>query len=353
MRPVVVVLATAQRRGAELQGLALGETLASRGHAVTTLALERGGGTQVLDVPVLGRSARSPATISALRGRLGDAVVIAHGSMTLPATALATVGRRNPWVYRSIGDPAAWVRGRLHRERAGLMIRRADVVVTLWDGASAAMRELYRMPAGRITVIPNSRDGSRFPPVTAEERVAARAELGLDGPVVLYLGALSEEKRPLAAVQAIASIPEATLVIAGVGPLAGPCEELAQLCAPGRVRLVGETHDPSHLLAAVDVLVLPSRTEGMPGVVIEAQLRGVPVVASAVGAVPQMIDHGVDGFLVAADDPVALVAALRRVIERPGEFAHRSEDGARQRYERLVVHSRWEAVLEELSGRER
>ena len=136
----------------------------------------------------------------------------------------------------------------------------------------------------------------------------ARTELGVDGPVVASLGALTEEKRPLDAVHALGYLPGATLVVAGRGPMHDQMLDLAEAVAPGRVLLIGESSDPAAILAAADVVVLPSRTEGMPGVIIEAKLRGVPVVATSVGAVPSMIVDGVDGFVVAPGDAVGLAA---------------------------------------------
>jgi len=344
-RPVVVVLTSARRRGAEIQGFGVGRGLAERGHDVTVVALEPGGGSSALEVAIIGSSAKSLATFRALRRRLDGAVVIAHGSTTLPAVAFATVGTDVPWVYRSIGDPQAWVRHRLHRVRTGILMRRADAVVTLWAGASGSINRLYGVPADRLFVLPNHRSSVDFPSIEPGERDLARSSLGLDGPLVLYLGSISEEKRPGDAVRIISRLPGATLVMAGVGPDTEEIAHLAAKIAPGQVRMVGEIDDPARLLAAADVLLLPSRTEGMPGVVIEAQLRGVPVVASAVGAVADMVRDGIDGFLFSAGDIDAAVRSLGTVLADPARFAGTATQDARARYDLESVLSGWESVL--------
>ncbi len=349
-RPIIVVLASAQRRGAEIQGAGLASLLVARGHDASAVALELGTGADALDVPVLGESARSVPTLRSLRRLLSGAVVVAHGSTTLPAVAIATLGTRTPWVYRSIGDPQAWVRGPLHRARTAALLARADRVVTLWDGSAASIRSLYRVAARRLVVIPNSRSPAHFPPISPAERVAVRRAYGVDGPVVLYLGALSEEKRPLDAVRAVAALAGVTLIVAGRGPLAADVEELAARIAPGRVRLVGETSDPAGLLAVADAVVLPSRTEGMPGVIIEAMMRGVPVVATAVGAVPIMVREGVDGFVVAPSEPASLGSALAVVLADPERFRGRGIETACEQFGQDAVVTRWEDVLAEVTG---
>jgi glycosyltransferase involved in cell wall biosynthesis len=348
--PIVVVLATNQRRGAEIQGARLAQSLAERGHDARAVALEAGQGSELLDVAVLARRGRSVAALRALRRTVRGAVVVAHGSTTLPAVALATMGTRVRWVYRSIGDPQAWVRGPLHRARTASLLALADGVVTLWEGSAETMTSLYRVPPGKLSVIPNNRDPDEFPPVSADQRHETRAGLGLEGPAVLFLGALSEEKRPLDAVRAVARLADVTLLVAGRGPLEDEVAALGASLAPGRVRMLGETADPSRLLAAADVLLVPSRTEGMPGVVIEAEMRGIPVVATAVGAVASMVRDGADGLLVAPGDPIALAGALSVVLEQLASYYGLGSGAAVERFGQVAVVSQWEELIAALAA---
>lgn len=344
---VTVVLPSIQRRGAEIQGAALAAGLAARGWSVDLVAVAAGTGHRDLDVPVIGAGARSPRTVLALARRIGSSVVIAHGSSALPVVAAAARVRRVRWIYRSIGDPAAWVRGRAHRARTAWMLSGADRVVTLWEQASEEFRELYGVSASRLAVIPNDRRGDEFVPVDSAGREAARQHLGVHGPVVAYLGALAGEKRPGDVVEALSG-DDVDIVLAGQGPLAG--ELSARSTQRARLQVISSGVDPRTVLAAADVVVLPSRTEGMPGVVIEALLSGVPVVASAVGAVPSMIADGRDGFLVAPGDIVGLRAAVRAVLAVPGAMARTSRDRALERYDPTAVLDAWEALLNDLDA---
>lgn len=352
-RPVVVVLPSAQRRGAEIQGAELASALRNRGWDARAVAISPGTGESALDVPVLGRTRWSLRGLGALRRAARDSLLVAHGSSALLAVGLATIGMRSRWVYRSIGDPNAWVSGRAQRLRTGSLLRRADAVVVLWSGAQDAMVSTYRVPRAQIVTIPNHRDPDRFPPIAAGEREAAREQLGVTGPVVLLLGALSAEKGPLDAVAAVAGVDGATLLVVGEGPLAEEVRLLGERLAPGRVRLHGPTNDPGGVLAAADVLLLSSRTEGMPGVIIEALMRGIPVVATDVGAIRSMIDDGVNGYVVPVGDTGAMVNALRKMLygETRSGFASGFSDTARNTYSPASVLDRWETLLSSLTER--
>lgn len=349
---VVVVIPSTQRRGSEIQGVALADGLRKRGWETEVVAVESGSGDHPLDVAVLGRTRRSLRGILRLRRLSKGATVVAHGSSSLVAVAVATWGTRTPWVYRNIGDPAAWVRGRLARLRTGVLMRRASGFAVLWPGAAESLRSLYRIGAVPMEFIPNDRDPSRFPVVTAGDRAAARAALELEGQVVLFLGALSHEKDPLLAVEAIARLGTATLLVAGDGALRSEVDRLASARAPGRVRMLGVIDDPERAIAASDVLALTSRTEGMPGAIIESLMRGVPVVATSVGAVSTMLERKDDGLVVAPSDVEGLVAALTTVLERTEDADTRLARSVRAcaAYGPEQILDRWESLLGRVSG---
>jgi len=351
--PVVVVLPSAQRRGAEIQGAELASALRTRGWDARAVAIAPGAGTAAINVPVLGGTRWSLRGLMALRRSAKNSLLVAHGSSALLAVGLATIGMRSRWVYRSIGDPNAWVSGWAQRLRTGFLLRRAEAVVVLWPGAEEAMVSTYRVKRGRIITIPNHRDPDRFAPIAPEERETARGRLGVGGPVVLFLGALSVEKGPLDAVTAVAGIDAATLLVVGEGPLAEEVRRLGERLAPGRVRLHGPTDDPGGVLAAADVLVLTSHTEGMPGVIIEALMRGVPVIATDVGAVRSMIADGVNGYVVPVGDTGAMVNALRKTLDEQagGPLASAFSSAARRTYSPAIVLDRWETLLSSLTER--
>lgn len=312
---VLVVLSSSARRGAEIEGLRLSQELTVAGVNARAVALAPGSGDGArLDVPVLGSRPLSWRTLRALRreARMVD-VVLAYGSTTLPACALGLVGSRRPFVYRSIGDPAQWLRGRWHRERTGFLMRRAAMVVPLWDEAAASIQQLYRVPPSRVAVIPNARSVDEFRPPTSDERTAARERFGVDDDEILavVVGALSKEKRVDLAIRAVAELEGVRLLVVGEGVCRARLEKMGSEALGERVAFTGTLAEVRPVYAAADVLVLPSRTEGMPGVVVEAGLMGVPAAACDVGAMRWLMQHGVRGTLVPVDaEPPELAAAI-------------------------------------------
>jgi glycosyltransferase involved in cell wall biosynthesis len=348
---VLHVITRGHRRGAETAAVALCADLGDLGWPGEVVALAPGRDGAGLDVPVLGHSPRAPATLRALRRRSADAlVVIAHGSATLWASALAVAFTGRPFVYVSIGDPRFWSATASRRWRTGLALRRAGAVVALAPSAAVVLRRWFDLPGELVHVLPNVRSPRRFQPATPDQRARSRHRLGLgaDDQVVLVLGALSPEKRPLAAIESALAIPGVRVVVAGDGPLR------AEVAAVGarhrdRVHVVGPVDDPRALIHAADALLLASASEGLPGVVIEAGLCGVPTVSTDVGWVGDLVVDGETGALADPDDPSALSAALRRVLaDRVALGA-----GARARclagYTDDLVLPGWVALLDSLA----
>jgi glycosyltransferase involved in cell wall biosynthesis len=172
------------------------------------------------------------------------------------------------------------------------------------------------------TVVPNGIDLERFAPPSPATRRATRASLGvpLDPFLVGVVARLEPEKghrHLLAAWPAIAeAVPEAWLVLAGTGSLAASLRAQAQALPDGmarRILFAGDQTDVPALTAALDMAVLPSLREAQGIALLEAMASGVPVVATAVGGIPESVRHGREGFLVAPADPAALATAILRL----------------------------------------
>jgi glycosyltransferase involved in cell wall biosynthesis len=144
------------------------------------------------------------------------------------------------------------------------------------------------------------------------------------------VGRLVPQKNHALAVEALALLPDVRLAILGEGELRGELERLVEERGlAGRIVLPGVRADARAIVAAADVLVLPSRWEGLPLVVLEALAAGTPVVATAVRGVRELLADGSTGLLVDPDDPAALAAAVRRVLAEPGLAALLAGEGRR------------------------
>jgi glycosyltransferase involved in cell wall biosynthesis len=188
--------------------------------------------------------------------------------------------------------------------------------------------EEFAVDPQRVVVIPTSR---RTPPVLAgEERVAVRQSIGAipDRPLLAWVGRMSEEKQPGAALQAFALIRSrfgaCSLAICGDGPLRESVERAAGAAGPG-VLVLGSRDDADRIIAASDLLLSTSRTEGAPGVLVEAGLAGVPVVAFDVGEVSGIVRNEETGALVRPGDLEALADAACRLLADPRTRASMSE----------------------------
>jgi glycosyltransferase involved in cell wall biosynthesis len=288
---VLVVITSDQRRGGEIQGQALAGRLGALGVEAEVVALSPSPSASRLVVSSLGDRPLGLGTLRALRRRARAVdVVVAYGGSTLPACAVALLGSGVPFVYRSIGDPDAWVRGPLQRRRTGILMRRARLVVTLWPGAAAAVSWLYGVPSSSVHVITDP--PADLPP--SLERSEARARFGLpqQGAIVAVIGALSAEKRVDRAVRAVARLPGVHLLVVGDGPQRSMLEALAQELLPGRFSCAGEIVDVENAYAAADLVLLTSQTEGWPAVLVEATRTGVSSAAPRVGAIGWMAQQG-------------------------------------------------------------
>lgn len=182
------------------------------------------------------------------------------------------------------------------------------------------------VPPDRVEVIGPGLDLEALRAAVDPASVAAlRARLSPDGaPVTLWLGRFVPAKDPLALVAVASWLPREAgrLVLAGDGPLRGAvARAVAVRGLHDRVRLLGPRADVAALLGASDALCLPSRSEGTPLCLIEAMALGVPVVATAVGGVPDLVEHDATGVLVAPGCPQAFAWALAALLADPGRRA--------------------------------
>jgi glycosyltransferase involved in cell wall biosynthesis len=355
---VLHVLTSNSRRGAETFAFELHRAMLAQGRRSEAVALAPRGsdGTDLLPVPVLADSRFSVSGLRALRRNAARAkVVIAHGSSTLLACGAGLAGLRVPFVYVNIGDPRYWAATPAKRARVRFLLHRAAAVAAITNGAREILLEDFGLPPERVWVIPNGRAAAAFPPADDGGRAKARRDLRLDesGELLAMVGALSPEKRVDVAVDALAELPDVRLVVAGAGPQLATLAELAERRAPGRVTFLGSTDRPATVLAAADALVLSSDSEGVPGVLIEAGLAALPVVATDVGWVREVVVDGVTGRLAPPSRPAAFAAAVREVLADRGRLGAAARQHCLERYELGTVVAQWGTLLDEISGRPR
>ena len=162
---------------------------------------------------------------------------------------------------------------------------------------------------------------------------------------IAVLGALADEKQLDLALRAVAPIPEAVVLVAGDGPNRAAIETLAHALLPGRVRFLGTVADVRPILHAADAIVVTSRTEGLPGALIEAGLCGVPAVAVDVGGVGEIVIDGRTGRLLPTPDVEAITQAIVDVLARRAELGAEARIVCEQRFDTASTLDRWEHLL--------
>lgn len=240
----------------------------------------------------------------------------------------------------------------LHADRSSalLALQRAAYscahVVVANSGAAAARLRHEQVPAHKVAVVRNGLDLRMFqtPRVrSSHRRVIVVANLRR----VKGLDVLVD-----AASQVVRRFPDARFQLVGSGPELGSITARAAAAGLGdRLACLGARDDVPSLLAESDIFVLPSRSESLPNSVLEAMASGLPIVASAVGGIPEVIEDGRTGVLVPAGDPHALAEALGRVMA-DASFASRLGAAARAEAEARYSFDRMAADFESLYLRE-
>ena len=201
---------------------------------------------------------------------------------------------------------------------------RGDRVVAVSDSARRHVLERAGLPTRMTTTIHNGIDLAPYRTGGGQDAALLRSELGIDpeAPVLTTVAVLRQPKGIDDMLDALPAIlrrhPEAVHVIAGDGPHRDALEAHAATAGlEGSVRFMGRVADVARVLGASNVFVLPSHTEALPTVVIEAMAAGLPVVATDVGGTAELLDPTSTGILVPPRDPTRLADAVTRLLDAP------------------------------------
>jgi glycosyltransferase involved in cell wall biosynthesis len=354
---VLHVIPTAVARGGQIEARAMADQLDEPGvrrHQV--LCLFDGPD----DVRVE-HSLRHPGGEAAVRGfrpgvvlelrralqRLAPAVVLAHGGDPLKYLVPAMTRSRVPLVYYAIGTITGGHLDPVRHAMWKFLMNRPVVVGAEGEEVLAECRQRFGVPDARSVFTPNGRDPEEFHP--------GPSSTGHHVPVLTFVGALTTQKRPdrfialVAALRARGISLVARLV--GDGPIR---ESLEGPATDAAVELLGRRHDIAELLRDTDLFVFPSlwAGEGMPGVLIEAGLSGVPVVAAETGGVRTIVRDGETGVIVGVDDFDAMVdaaASLAMDPERRRAMAAAARAHCVEHFSVSVVAATWRGILDPLA----
>lgn len=356
--------------GPASHGPGLGRYLADRGHRVTAVASVS---TAPAD-PGFTLIPTSRDRVLAMRwadaelkiAAMARAADIIYATGLYHRSAVAGLIARVPVVLKLVNDPA-YERARnsglfagtleefqsssasrgialLKRLRGAMLARARGIIVP-----SSYLAEIVRgwgVPDAKITVIPN--------PAPAEPERTPREELrralGLEGPSIVFAGRFVLQKNLPMVIEAVRKLEGVTLWLVGDGPeRSRVVEEIAARDLGDRVRICPSVprREALRWMRAADVTVLPSSWENYPHAAVESLTVGTPVVATSVGGVPEIVEHGTSGLLVAPNDAEGLAAALRQALYEPrvGELLRLGAEAVGDRFHPTRMFSAAERVI--------
>ena len=352
--------------------LSLSRELIRRGHRI---AIASGGGVLASDAAAAGMELWvAPLHTSAefslpvwraghrLAGRLRhDPVDVIHAHSRVAQVVAARLSRH-------LGIPYVTTWHGFFRPNLGrrLWPCTGDRTIAISEPVRRHLMEVFRVPEERIRLIPNGVDTARFaslPDGGAVRRYREAQGLPPDRPVIGGVGRLAAGRVKgfdllLGAAQRLLStVPDLHILIVGDGPRRPSLEEKVEhLGLHGRVHLVGTAEDIRLPLAAMDVFVFPVRwNEGFGLSLVEAMAAGKPVVATRVGAVPDIVRHGQDGWLVEPEDVVSLADGIAHLLRDPSaarRMAQAAQERAREAFSLARMADQVEAVYREVTSGE-
>lgn len=276
---------------------------------------------------------------------------------------LAHMSRANNfavWLRRFTGIPAVL---RAHSHRIHFHWRMADHVIAVSEQTRRFHMRWNRVPPDRISTVHGFIDPERLEVADKGARAAVRAELGLAPSdfVIGVVGNIIPRKGQIYLIRALPEVvrraPNTKVLLVGVvhPPRYGERvrREIERLGVEEHVLWLGERKDVPRLLHAMDLFCLPTLSEMLPLSMLEAMWVGLPVVATAVGGIPEAVRDGVEGWLVPPRHPEALAQALIEAVQDPEERARRAAN-AHARVERDFTVStqvaRIEVILKQVAA---
>jgi glycosyltransferase involved in cell wall biosynthesis len=241
--------------------------------------------------------------------------------------------------------------------------RRAVRLVDCFTTVSEDLKNYFVNELGirekSIMVVPNGIDTSRFSPGPRTKALNDLLPDKFEGKVLISVGRLTEAKDQITLLSAIELLRKQSrniyLILVGDGEMRKPLEkEIAQKKLTDCVYLAGSRSDVDQLLPGADAFILSSKREGFPMAILEAMAAGLPVIATKVGGIPEVIQDGQNGILVPAQDPVSLVNAICRVLdesELAADLARKARLTIEKKYSLTTITEAYSRIYLSLSKR--
>jgi len=348
--------------------VAVGRVLRERGHHVTVgvilvakgesaqnttlgaYALQAGLAVEALYLPQRYHLGASVRTFRRFLAQVQPDVVCTAG---YKADIVAALAGDVPSVAVTRGWTGQDLKVRLFEWLDRRLLPRHAAVVTV---SRQQREEVIRLgvPADRAYAIPNGMEVATLPPPYTRAHLCNEVAVPETLPLIGVVGRLSIEKGHRYVLDALPRLLQqglkVVLLLVGEGKERAVLQHHVQTLGIGDwVRFEGERADARSIIGGLDLMVLPSLTEGIPNVILEAFAYKTPVVATAVGGVPELVIDGETGWLVPPRDPHALAQAIREALSNPAEARRRADNAYRHLLTHFTVEKQaeaWEKALQ-------
>ncbi|ODS33237.1 MAG: glycosyltransferase [Candidatus Scalindua rubra] len=274
-------------------------------------------------------------------------MIQSHGYKTNVIALILKMLTGLPWISFVHGWTAEDAKIKLYNKIDGYLLRFPDMVITVSDSYRNRLIEMGIQPE-KVVTIHNAIDPEEH--ITLNEDIRGQLDLSKDKFVIGVIGRLSPEKGQRIFLDAFkeikTSIPGVKALIIGDGPDIKSLKNYSQsLGFDGTVKFLGHCADILPFYRAIDLLVIPSFSEGLPNVLLEAMYCGKPVVATSVGGIPEVVVNNHSGVLVRQGDSKALASGVIATLSDKGKKAYLAKNGKEVIMKRFLPGSRVEKIL--------
>lgn len=347
-----------QRRGAEIFAVQLSEELFKFGHEVLVVSLFVG----KRELNFSGRMIHLDRSLShrfldfAGWQKLSEIIrnfqpdlVQANAADTLKFSVFSKFffKWKAPIVYRNANQMGDFIRGRRHRFFNQFLINRLAGVVSVSEASRTDLQRNFIFDPGKSAAIPIGIDTGEI-----VEKLKQDSTLTLPNSFLIQIGGWVPEKDPLGMIGIFkkfsSELPDLQLVFMGSGPLEKEMiQRIGEIDMGKKIHLIPNQQNIFPILAKAKAMVMPSKIEGLPGVILEAMYCQIPVIAFGVGGIPEVVKSGETGWLVPAGDSDAFCKAILECLSLSDQARNKITDNAKKLVEEKYQIGR---IAEEFEG---
>ena len=315
--------------------------------APRTKLAEEAGGMGIEVIPHRIRSPWEPKSILRIKNLIRDLRIdVLHTHSSVDSWAGGLAGR---WAKVPVLVRTRHISVRVRRPWLNRLYYLPDAIITTGEHIRRELLQTHKIPAERIVSIPTGADGGRFHPGPPDLELKKRMGLPIASPVITLVAVLRAQKRHELVIAAAAEVlkifPQARFLFVGDGPGRNRVEqEIKNAQLEAQIVMTGYREDIPAILSFTDLGIISSVAEGIPQFLFQVMAMGKPVIATAVGGIPEIVTSGVNGLLIPPEDPVTLAKAMIQVLGDPGSARRLGEEGRRLVEQEYTVEKMAEKV---------